>query len=158
MADKTYRMTVRLSDGSSIDAGTFVALQGPQGPRGAQGPAGPEGPQGPVGPQGASGAINDWTAGTSEKTILADGTYMIRHKNTGQDDPYLLTLINGEVHQGAVFIGLGAPQNGQVTIFQVSVAGGTLKDILRTSVSSNSIYLDTFIPSGEYDFEYIKLK
>lgn len=31
MADKTYRMTVTLSDGSSIDAGTFVAPQCPQG-------------------------------------------------------------------------------------------------------------------------------
>ena len=31
MADKTYRMTVTLSDGSSIDAGTFVAPQGPNG-------------------------------------------------------------------------------------------------------------------------------
>ena len=31
MADKTYRMTVTLSDGSNIDAGTFVAPQGPQG-------------------------------------------------------------------------------------------------------------------------------
>ena len=31
MADKIYRMTVKLSDGSSIDAGTFVAPQGPNG-------------------------------------------------------------------------------------------------------------------------------
>ena len=31
MADKTYRMTVTLSDGNSMDAGTFVAPQGPQG-------------------------------------------------------------------------------------------------------------------------------
>ena len=158
MADKTYKMTVALSNGTAIDAGTFIAPQGPQGARGAQGPAGPEGPQGPTGQQGASGAINDWTAGTSEKTILADGTYMIRHKNTGQDDPYLLTLINGETQQGAVFIGMGAPQNGQVNIFQVGVAGGSLKDIFRTSVMPNSISVDTFIPSGEYDFEYIKLK
>ena len=31
MADKTYRMTVTLSDGSTVDAGTFVAPQGPSG-------------------------------------------------------------------------------------------------------------------------------
>lgn len=31
MADKTYRMTVRLSDGSTVDAGTFVSPQGPNG-------------------------------------------------------------------------------------------------------------------------------
>ena len=158
MADKTYKMTVSLSNGSTVDAGTFIAPQGPQGTRGAQGPAGPAGPQGPAGQQGASGAINDWTAGMSNETILADGTYMIRHINTGQDDPYLLTLINGEAHQGAVFIGMGAPQNGQVTIFQVGIAGGSLKDIFRTSVMPNAISVDTFIPGGEYDFEYIKLK
>lgn len=37
MADKNYRMTINLSDGTSIDAGTFTA---PQGPQGEQGPAG----------------------------------------------------------------------------------------------------------------------
>ena len=34
MADKTYRMTVTLSDGSIVDAGTFVAPQGPKGDTG----------------------------------------------------------------------------------------------------------------------------
>lgn len=34
MADKTYRMTVTLSDGSTMDAGTFVAPQGPKGDTG----------------------------------------------------------------------------------------------------------------------------
>ena len=31
MADKTYRMTVGLSNGSTLDAGTFIAPQGPAG-------------------------------------------------------------------------------------------------------------------------------
>lgn len=31
MADKTYKMTVTLSDGNTVDAGTFVAPQGPVG-------------------------------------------------------------------------------------------------------------------------------
>ena len=34
MADKTYKMTVTLSDGSTVDAGTFVAPQGPKGDTG----------------------------------------------------------------------------------------------------------------------------
>ena len=34
MADKTYKMTVTLSDGSTIDAGMFVAPQGPKGDTG----------------------------------------------------------------------------------------------------------------------------
>ena len=69
MADKTYKMVVTLSNGSTVDAGTFVAPQGPQGVKGdtgtqgpkgdtgPQGPQGPEGPQGPQGPKGDTGTI-----------------------------------------------------------------------------------------------------
>ena len=52
MADKTYRMTVTLSNGNVVDAGNFVASQGPQGPKGDRGPQGPQGPQGPKGESG----------------------------------------------------------------------------------------------------------
>ena len=52
MADKTYRMTVTLSNGNVVDAGNFVASQGPQGPKGDRGPQGPQGPQGPKGDPG----------------------------------------------------------------------------------------------------------
>ena len=61
MADKTYKMTVTLSNGNTVDAGTFVAPQGPQGPKGDTGPQGPKGntgPQGPQGPAGESGGEN----------------------------------------------------------------------------------------------------
>lgn len=77
MADKTYKMTVGLSNGTILDAGTFVAPQGPQGARGATGPTGP---QGPAGQQGASGAINDWATATPND-ILNDGTYLINIDN-----------------------------------------------------------------------------
>ena len=43
MADKTYKMVVTLSDGSTVDAGTFVAPQGPQGVKGDTGAQGPQG-------------------------------------------------------------------------------------------------------------------
>ena len=59
MADKTYKMTVTLSDGSTVDAGTFVAPQGPQGVKGdtgAQGPQGVKGDTGAQGPKGETGA------------------------------------------------------------------------------------------------------
>lgn len=46
MADKTYKMTVTLSDGSIVDVGTFVAPQGPKGPKGDQGERGQPGLQG----------------------------------------------------------------------------------------------------------------
>ena len=76
-------MTVSLSDGSSVVAGTFVAPQGPQGPQGIQGeigpqgPVGPEGPQGPVGPQGPSGVLGEWQTATMD-TELTDGTYLVK--------------------------------------------------------------------------------
>ena len=43
MADKTYKMTVALSDGSTVDAGRFVSPQGPQGAQGIQGVQGEQG-------------------------------------------------------------------------------------------------------------------
>lgn len=54
MANKEYKMTVRLSDGTEIDAGTFIANQGPQGPIGPTGPTGATGPIGPTGPSGGA--------------------------------------------------------------------------------------------------------
>lgn len=59
MADKTYKMVVTLSDGSTVDAGTFVAPQGPQGP---------------------SGVLPDWVNATAT-TVLTDGVYIIAVDN-----------------------------------------------------------------------------
>ena len=59
MADKTYKMVVTLSNGDTVDAGTFVAPQGPQGIKGdtgAQGPQGVKGDTGAQGPKGDTGA------------------------------------------------------------------------------------------------------
>ena len=55
MADKTYQMTITLSDGSNVNAGLFVAPQGPQGIQGPKGDTGPQGPKGDTGPQGPKG-------------------------------------------------------------------------------------------------------
>ena len=55
MADKTYRMTVTLSNGNVVDAGNFVASQGLQGLKGDRGPQGPQVPKGDTGPQGPKG-------------------------------------------------------------------------------------------------------
>ena len=59
MANKKYKMTVSLSDGSTVDAGTFIAPQGPKGDTGAQGPKGDTGAQGPKGDTGAQGPKGD---------------------------------------------------------------------------------------------------
>lgn len=55
MADKTYKMVVTLSNGSTVDAGTFVAPQGPQGVKGDTGAQGPQGVKGDTGAQGSKG-------------------------------------------------------------------------------------------------------
>ena len=59
MADKTYKMTVTLSDGSTVDAGTFIVPEGMRGPKGVEGEQGPRGPQGDKGDTGAQGPQGD---------------------------------------------------------------------------------------------------
>lgn len=59
MADKTYKMVVTLSNGSTVDAGTFVAPQGPQGLKGDTGAQGPQGVKGDTGAQGPQGLKGD---------------------------------------------------------------------------------------------------
>ena len=59
MADKTYKMVVTLSDGSTVDAGNFVAPQGPQGVKGDTGAQGPQGVKGDTGAQGPQGVKGD---------------------------------------------------------------------------------------------------
>ena len=98
MADKTYKMTVGLSNGTILDAGTFVAPQGPQGLRGATGPQGPQGPQGPEGP---AGGIGKWEEITNPvNAVIPDGTYLIKVDNmvalteiyNGSSSPILFML------------------------------------------------------------------
>ena len=71
MANKTYKMTVTLSDGSTVDAGTFIVpegergLKGDEGPQGARGMKGDKGITGEQGPQGDKGEKGD-TGATGE--------------------------------------------------------------------------------------------
>ena len=58
MANKAYKMTVTLSDGSTVDAGTFIVPEGPkgvQGEQGVQGTTGMRGDKGITGEQGPQG-------------------------------------------------------------------------------------------------------
>ena len=65
MADKRYKMTVTLSDGSTVDAGTFIVPEGDQGlkgdpgDQGIQGMKGDKGITGEQGPQGDKGEKGD---------------------------------------------------------------------------------------------------
>lgn len=71
MANKRYKMTVTLSDGSTVDAGTFIVpegergLKGDVGPQGATGMKGDKGITGEQGPQGDKGEKGD-TGATGE--------------------------------------------------------------------------------------------
>lgn len=56
MADKTYKLTFALSDGSSQD----VKFTAPQGPKGDTGETGPQGPKGDTGPQGPKGEVENF--------------------------------------------------------------------------------------------------
>ena len=124
MADKTYKMTVSLSDGSTVDAGTFVAPQGPQGIQGVKGDTGaqgPQGPQGPVGPQGPAGALGDWQTATMD-TELTDGTYLVKMPKIYSNSVETVAI---------VYINSGKSENFITSIF--------------TEGSSVAMYLNNFI-------------
>ena len=83
MADKTYKMVVTLSNGSTVDAGTFVAPQGPQGvkgdtgaqgPQGVKGDTGAQGPKGDTGAQGPQGIKGDTGAAGAPGVSITDVT------------------------------------------------------------------------------------
>lgn len=103
MADKTYKMTVELSNGTTVDAGTFVAPQGPQGPKGDTGPEGPA---------GQGGGIGDWQTATFD-TVLEDGTYFILPLTSDLGayyNPVLISIENG--HSGLFIINNSADAPG----------------------------------------------
>lgn len=161
MADKTYRMTVRLSNGDTINAGTFVAPQGPQGERGVRGPQGPQGipgEPGEPGQQGASGAINDWTINQDPNTtVLSDGTYLIKIKIDGYPEnplPIGLTDIVGGTTTGAI-LGGNTSGDGTLTIFMIFFQNGKLVVGFRFIIGENSYVREEI---SILSFDYIKLK
>lgn len=147
MADKTYKMTVGLSNGTILDAGTFVAPQGPQGLRGATGPQGPQGPEGPA------GEIGKWTEAIAND-ILEDGLYIIginnmvgiTEINNGQSAPILFALSIGTAAKSSIY-----------TFGQVY--NNTLSRYWKTSVvveeSGNIVFSREVLTVSTY--KYIKL-
>lgn len=90
MADKTYSMTVTLSNGNIVDAGNFVAPQGPQGPKGDRGP---QGPQGPKGDSGSGGVPCYWVSFEGGDVIVTLPTVNTSYsKRTNQG---VLTVTDG---------------------------------------------------------------
>lgn len=156
MADKTYKMTVTLSDGRSVNAGTFTAPQGPQGTRGPQGPVGPEGPQGPVGPrgpegpQGPSGALSDWQIATAD-TELEDGTYLVAITNfVGAG---VVRMYQGQAQSLVSYYASAADSN--VTEIQIEFNHKKYSKIVMVVISTGSVQAQEITDFQQY--QYIKL-
>lgn len=88
MADKTYKMTVTLSNGERLNAGTFVAPEGPQGP---------------------SGALDDPQYG--DKDTFLQGTYLIRPAATS-----LYSVMNMGTTIGASINNI-TYENGEISLY-----------------------------------------
>ena len=150
-------MTVSLSDGSTVDAGTFVAPQGPQGvkgdtgPQGPKGDTGPQGPQGPIGPQGPSGALSDWQIANAN-TELEDGTYLVAITNfVGAG---IVRIIDGQAQSLVSYY--AAPADNNVTEIQIEFNNKKYSQIVMAIISSGSVQTQAITDFQEY--QYIRLK
>ena len=171
MADKTYKMAVTLSDGSTVDAGTFIAPQGPKGDTGAQGPKGdtgaqgpkgdtgaqgpqgiqgPEGPQGPAGPQGPSGVLGDWQIANAN-TELEDGTYLVAITNS--NGAGIVRILDGQAQAFVSYY--AAPADNNVTEVQIEFYNKKYSQIVIAIISSGSVQTQAIKDFQKY--QYIRL-
>ena len=179
MANKTYKMTVSLSDGSTVDAGTFVAPQGPQGVKGdkgakgdtgaqgpqglkgdkgdtgAQGPQGIQGPQGPEGPAGPAGTIGDWVSiSESNFTAEANSVYLIKVDGYSGDTAILATRAARTTKVSFFDVGTDS-----VTITHYMIgSNGKFSRIRVAKITSGKVTVTELTPSSVKDIYYIKLK
>ena len=173
MANKTYKMTVSLSDGSTVDAGTFVAPQGPQGVKGdtgaqgpqglkgdtgAQGPkgdTGAQGPQGPQGPAGPAGVIGDWVSvGESNFTAEENSVYLIKVDGYSGDTAVLSTRTGLTTKMS--FFDVGS-DNATITHYMVG-SNGKFSRIRVAKITSGNVTVQELSPVSYKDIYYIKLK
>ena len=182
MANKTYKMTVSLSDGSTVDAGTFVAPQGPQGVKGdkgakgdtgaqgpkgdtgaqgpkgdtgAQGPQGIQGPQGPEGPAGPAGTIGDWvTIGESNFTAEANSVYLIKVDGYTGDTAILSTRT--ALTTKVSFFDVSS-DTATITHY-IMGSNGKFSKIRVAAITSGKVTVSELAPKSYKDIYYIKLK
>ena len=164
MANKKYKMTVSLSDGSTIDAGTFVAPQGPQGVKGdtgAQGPKGDTGAQGPKGdtgaqgPAGPAGVIGDWVSIVeSNFTAEANSVYLIKVDGYSGDTAVLSTRTGLTTKMS--FFSVGS-DSATITHYMVG-SNGKFSRIRVAKITSGNVTVQELSPSTAKDIYYIKLK
>ena len=182
MANKTYKMTVSLSDGSTVDAGTFVAPQGPQGLKGdkgakgdtgaqgpqglkgdkgdkgdtgAQGPQGIQGPQGPEGPAGPAGTIGDWVSiGESNFTAEKNSVYLIKVDGYSGDTAILST--RAALTTKVSFFDVGS-DSAKITHY-IMGSNGKFSKIRVATIKSGNVTVQELNPVSYKDIYYIKLK
>ena len=132
MADKTYKMTVALSNGTTLNAGTFVA---------------PQGPQGPEGPQGPTGALGEFSKGDST-TYLENYVYLIKARGGCA----VVSVVNG-VANALLSVKPSSSQSAidfnSIAIRNHIVVGFTLTHVTPTNVEFQQI--------TEIDYEYMIL-
>ena len=185
MADKTYKMTVSLSDGSTVVAGTFIAPQGPKGDTGAQGPkgntgaqgpkgdtgaqgpkgdtgaqgpkgdTGAQGPQGPEGPTGPAGVIGDWVS-ISESNFTAEKNSVYIIRFNGYDGDTALLSTRIALTTTVSFFDVGSDT---VTITHyIMNSSGKFSKIRIVKIQNGSVTFQELNPSSAKDILYIKLK
>ena len=182
MANKKYKMTVSLSDGSTVDAGTFIAPQGPkgdtgaqgpkgntgaqgpkgdtgaQGPKGdtgAQGPQGIQGPQGPEGPAGPAGTIGDWVSiGESNFTAEANSVYLIKVDGYTGDTAILSTRT--ALTTKVSFFDVSS-DSATITHY-IMGSNGKFSKIMVAEITSGNVKVTELTPKSYKDIYYIKLK
>lgn len=176
MANKKYKMTVSLSDGSTVDAGTFIAPQGPKGDTGAQGPkgntgaqgpkgdtgaqgpkgdTGAQGPQGPQGPAGPAGVIGDWVSiGETNFTAEANSVYLIKVDGKSGDTVVLSTRAGLITKMSFFEVGT---DSATITHYMVG-SNGKFSRIRVAEITSGKVTVTERSPVSYYDIYYIKLK
>ena len=166
MADKTYKMTVSLSDGSSIDAGRFVATQGPEGPQGPigpEGPQGPVGPQGPAGPQGPSGVLGEWQTATMD-TELTDGTYLIKIAPIYSSNVSTVATVYIENGKSEKFISAAQIEGNSIAIYfryfqnkKLSASVQIVQFVAQTEDNPDAL-IGLLTDTKTDNYQYIKMK
>lgn len=123
MADKTYKMVVTLSNGSTVDAGTFVA------------------------PQGPSGALSNWQVATAN-TELEDGTYLVTITNfVGAG---IVRILDGQAQ--ALISYYAAPADNNVTAIQIEFNHKKYSQIVMAVISSGAVQTQAITDFQEYQY------
>ena len=170
-------MAVSLSDGSTVDAGTFIAPQGPKGDTGAQGPkgdtgaqgpkgdtgaqgpkgdTGAQGPQGPQGPAGPAGTIGEWISTTAAAFTAEHNSIYLIYVNSQSNAGLLVTTDRFNASVGCFSQNRTGSSSSFMTLF-------CNYDGKFSSAVSVTINRDKSINYTEYDLssmniKYIKVK